>query len=271
MAVIEPAGLPAVRLAPLLKARRLDPLADEDICALHAPIDDPARPTPRSPHCSTPSAHPLRRHTHSTAILAWSIRKVPSCSAASLRRDAGFVPYIEPGFDLAEAAADVFQADPSVDGLILDKHGIFTFGDVRASAYDRIIAARHRGRASVAAHAHKTPVSVWPCPPAWRPRSDLAAFARRVAVPRGEGCFDRMINVSAAPMQRSPSSTAPISPTAGAAAYRRRTCRTGQDRASVLPPPDADHLGHYTVTRCRRGIGSSMVRLTSSSASLSSK
>ena len=41
----------------------------------------------------------------------------------------GFVPYIMPGFDLAKAAAEVFEQDTSVEGLILDKHGIFTFGD----------------------------------------------------------------------------------------------------------------------------------------------
>jgi rhamnose utilization protein RhaD (predicted bifunctional aldolase and dehydrogenase) len=35
----------------------------------------------------------------------------------------GFVPYVMPGFALAKAAADVFDRDPSVEGLILDKHG----------------------------------------------------------------------------------------------------------------------------------------------------
>ncbi|TGV62250.1 class II aldolase, partial [Mesorhizobium sp. M00.F.Ca.ET.158.01.1.1] len=51
----------------------------------------------------------------------------------------GYVPYIMPGFDLAKAAADVFDADPTVEGLILDKHGIFTFGDDARQAYDRMI------------------------------------------------------------------------------------------------------------------------------------
>src|SRR4029453_6711978 len=46
MAVIEPAGLPAVKLAPLLKARKLNKLSDEDMVALqrahlihHSPPD----------------------------------------------------------------------------------------------------------------------------------------------------------------------------------------------------------------------------------------
>ena len=44
-------------------------------------------------------------------------------------RKMGFVPYIMPGFALAKAAAEVFEQDPTVEGLILDKHGIFTFGE----------------------------------------------------------------------------------------------------------------------------------------------
>ena len=42
------------------------------------------------------------------------------------------VPYIMPGFALAKAAAEVFDANPDVEGLILLKHGIFTFGATRA-------------------------------------------------------------------------------------------------------------------------------------------
>ena len=46
----------------------------------------------------------------------------------------GFVPYLMPGFGLAKKAAEVFEQNPQVEGLILDKHGIFTFGDdARAS------------------------------------------------------------------------------------------------------------------------------------------
>jgi rhamnose utilization protein RhaD (predicted bifunctional aldolase and dehydrogenase) len=40
----------------------------------------------------------------------------------------GIVPYIMPGFDLALKAAQVYEQDPSVKGLLLLKHGLFTFG-----------------------------------------------------------------------------------------------------------------------------------------------
>ena len=52
----------------------------------------------------------------------------------------GYVPYIMPGFGLAKAAAEVFDADPSVEGLVLVKHGIFSFGADAREAYERMIA-----------------------------------------------------------------------------------------------------------------------------------
>ena len=51
----------------------------------------------------------------------------------------GIVPYIMPGFGLAKAAAEVFEQKPDVEGLILHKHGIFTFGETAREAYERMI------------------------------------------------------------------------------------------------------------------------------------
>ncbi len=51
----------------------------------------------------------------------------------------GIVPYIAPGFGLAKAAAEVFEQKPDVEGLILHKHGIFTFGETAREAYERMI------------------------------------------------------------------------------------------------------------------------------------
>jgi NAD(P)-dependent dehydrogenase (short-subunit alcohol dehydrogenase family) len=45
-----------------------------------------------------------------------------------------------PGFGLAKAAAEVFDADPAVEGLVLVKHGIFSFGADARQAYERMIA-----------------------------------------------------------------------------------------------------------------------------------
>ena len=39
-----------------------------------------------------------------------------------------YVPYTIPGFALAKSVADVFDANPKVEGLVLLQHGIFTVG-----------------------------------------------------------------------------------------------------------------------------------------------
>jgi len=50
------------------------------------------------------------------------------------------VPYVMPGFGLAKTAADIYEAKPEVEGLILNKHGIFTFGASARESYERMIA-----------------------------------------------------------------------------------------------------------------------------------
>ena len=72
----------------------------------------------------------------------------------------GIVPYIMPGFLLAKKAAEIYEADPAVEGLVLLKHGVFSFGDTAREAYERMIAIvtlaeerLRRGRKSVFAAA----------------------------------------------------------------------------------------------------------------------
>ena len=146
-----------------------------------ANLIDPARPTPRSRRCCTPFCR-----TNSSTIpirppsWRWSIRRgSEALSREVFGKTMGFVPYIKPGFDLAKAAAEVFEADPSVDGLILDKHGIFTFGDSAQEAYDRMIAPCHRGRGLHRRAWPRRPVRPAAAADARQPRRDRADVARR--------------------------------------------------------------------------------------------
>jgi rhamnose utilization protein RhaD (predicted bifunctional aldolase and dehydrogenase)/NAD(P)-dependent dehydrogenase (short-subunit alcohol dehydrogenase family) len=52
----------------------------------------------------------------------------------------GIVPYIMPGFLLARKAAEIFEAGPKVEGLVLLKHGVFSFGGDARQSYERMIA-----------------------------------------------------------------------------------------------------------------------------------
>src|SRR4030081_713441 len=80
MGSIEPAGLPAVRLAPLLKLRAREQLSDEEMVRLQrANLIDPAAPNPSVEallHAFLP--HKFIDHTHSTAVLA--LADQPDCA-----------------------------------------------------------------------------------------------------------------------------------------------------------------------------------------------
>jgi rhamnose utilization protein RhaD (predicted bifunctional aldolase and dehydrogenase)/NAD(P)-dependent dehydrogenase (short-subunit alcohol dehydrogenase family) len=143
MAAIEPAGLPAVRLDRLRKLRSRDALGDEEMARIHREnLLDPTAPNPSVEillHAFLP--HKFIDHTHANAVL--SLVDQPDGEAICAQLYAGrasTVPYIMPGFALAKAAAEVHDAKPGVEGLILHKHGIFTFGESARDAYERMIA-----------------------------------------------------------------------------------------------------------------------------------
>src|ERR1700752_876258 len=144
MAAIEPAGLPAVRLAPLRKLRQRETLEDEEMVRVQrANLIDPGAPNPSVEtllHAFLP--HKYVDHTHSTAVLSLTDQPDGAERCADLYQGRlGLVPYIMPGFLLAKKAVEVFEADPAVEGLVLLKHGIFTFGDTAQEAYERMIDA----------------------------------------------------------------------------------------------------------------------------------
>jgi rhamnose utilization protein RhaD (predicted bifunctional aldolase and dehydrogenase)/NAD(P)-dependent dehydrogenase (short-subunit alcohol dehydrogenase family) len=142
MAAIEPAGLPAVRLERLRKLRARPSLSDEDMVRIQREnLLDPMAPNPSVEtllHAFLP--HKFVDHTHSTAVLSL----IDQPAAAALCAETydgrmGLVPYVMPGFALAKLAAEIYESAPAVEGLILHKHGIFTFGETAREAYERMI------------------------------------------------------------------------------------------------------------------------------------
>ena len=154
MGTIEPAGLPAVKLgAPAQAARAASELSDEDMVNVQRlNLLDAGAPNPSVEtllHAFLP--HTFVDHTHAAAVLSL----VDQPDGEALAREVwdgamGFVPYVIPGFKLAKLAADVFEAKPDVEGLILAKHGIFTFGATAREAYERMIAHVSRAEARLA-------------------------------------------------------------------------------------------------------------------------
>jgi rhamnose utilization protein RhaD (predicted bifunctional aldolase and dehydrogenase)/NAD(P)-dependent dehydrogenase (short-subunit alcohol dehydrogenase family) len=142
MGAIEPAGLPAVRLAPLRKLRVLEALSDADMVNYQRiNLLDASAPNPSVEtllHAFLP--HKYIDHVHSTAVLSL----IDQPDGADMARAvyggrAAIVPYVMPGFALAKAVADVFDKNPKAEGLILLGHGIFAMGDSARQAYERMI------------------------------------------------------------------------------------------------------------------------------------
>src|SRR5829696_7591037 len=166
---IEPPGLPAVRLAPLRKLRLRNALTDEDMVKIQrANLLDPGAPNPSVEtllHAFLP--HKFIDHTHAAAVLSLADQSDAAERVADLYGPrVGVVPYIMPGFLLAKAAAEAYEAAPEVEGLVLLKHGVFSFGESAREAYERMIAIVSlaeerlaRGRKSVFAAA-KLPQAV---------------------------------------------------------------------------------------------------------------
>jgi rhamnose utilization protein RhaD (predicted bifunctional aldolase and dehydrogenase)/NAD(P)-dependent dehydrogenase (short-subunit alcohol dehydrogenase family) len=142
LASIEPEGLPALRLAPLKRLRQRERLTDEEMVRIQrANLIDPAAPNPSVEtllHAFLP--HKYIDHTHASAVLSLADqRDGAECCGDLYGRRLGLVPYVMPGFLLAKKAAEIFEADPAVEGLILLKHGLFTFGEEAREAYERTI------------------------------------------------------------------------------------------------------------------------------------
>jgi rhamnose utilization protein RhaD (predicted bifunctional aldolase and dehydrogenase)/NAD(P)-dependent dehydrogenase (short-subunit alcohol dehydrogenase family) len=142
LAVIEPDGHPAVRRAPLDRLRALAMLSDEDMVNVQRQnLLDTNAPNPSVEtllHAYLP--HKFIDHTHS--VTSTAIACLPDAEEVCRRifgRRVGFVPYIMPGFQLAKAAAAVFERDPAVEGLLLAKHGIFTMAETARDAYELMI------------------------------------------------------------------------------------------------------------------------------------
>jgi rhamnose utilization protein RhaD (predicted bifunctional aldolase and dehydrogenase)/NAD(P)-dependent dehydrogenase (short-subunit alcohol dehydrogenase family) len=142
MGDIEPPGLPAVKLAPLRRLLALEALSDEDMVNYQRiNLLDSTAPNPSVEtllHAFLP--HKFVDHTHSTAVLALTDQpEGEKIARETFGTRLAYVPYTIPGFALAKSVADIYQGNPEVQGLILLRHGIFTFAEDARSAYELMI------------------------------------------------------------------------------------------------------------------------------------
>ncbi|HEX9841441.1 MAG TPA: bifunctional aldolase/short-chain dehydrogenase [bacterium] len=156
LATIEPPGFPAVRLEPLRALRRVRGLSDEGMVnALRTNLLDASAPNPSVEallHAFLP--HRFVDHTHADAILALVDQPDPEARCRQVFGDKlAVLDFVFPGFPLAGIAMEAYERDPAVEGIVLVKHGLFTFGETARESYARMIAHVQAAEDALAAAA----------------------------------------------------------------------------------------------------------------------
>jgi len=142
MADIEPAGLPAVKLNPLLSMKTKKYLSDEDMVSFQKKnlinIKSPNPSVETFLHAFLPFK--FVDHTHADAVLNVTNRPggLNFCKKV-FGNKVSVVPYVMPGFMLAKKINEIYSKNPNINCLILMNHGIFTFADDAKEAYNLMI------------------------------------------------------------------------------------------------------------------------------------
>ena len=142
MAEIEPEGLPAVKLQPLLTLKNKKHLSDEDMVAYQKRnLIDIKSPNP-SVETFLHAFLPFKfvDHTHSDAIMNVTNRTEGFQLCKKIFDEkVRIVSYVMPGFGLAKKIDEIYSKNPKINCLILMNHGIFTFADSAKEAYNLMI------------------------------------------------------------------------------------------------------------------------------------
>lgn len=142
---IEEAGFSPVRLSHLLRLAQLEALSDPEM--VNELVTHTTRASAPAPsvetilHAILP--HRYVDHTHADAVLSVTNTAEGEARIREIYGDRVVViPYVMPGFDLAQLCAQRFPAEagPNTIGMVLMNHGVFSFGATARESYERMIA-----------------------------------------------------------------------------------------------------------------------------------
>jgi len=194
MATIDAEGFPALRLEPLRELASLDALSDADmVSALKGAMLEATQPMASVEtlvHAFLP--HKFIHHTHANAVLALTNQ---SDGEAVCRQVFGHrvavASYAMSGFALAKS---VLKADGSEEGILVPRHGLFTFGDTAKEAYERMINLVTLAEEHLVA-AGSRPFKASPIPAKMALLNDVAPILRGLAALPGsaQGSFERFV------------------------------------------------------------------------------
>ncbi|MDB6120478.1 MAG: Short-chain dehydrogenase/reductase [Verrucomicrobiaceae bacterium] len=197
LATIEREGFSPVRMSALLKMAELPTMSDTDmVLQQRAAMINPNAPA-ASIEAILHAILPFKfvDHSHANAIAALT------CNAdgeARVKEVFGsrviVVPYVMPGFILAKAVYDLIKGRDlraeGIDGMVLLKHGLFTFADDAKTSYELHIELVTKAEEHLAKKAGTAAATL-------QPKEDLLAFAslrKAVSTKRGVPQIARLLN-----------------------------------------------------------------------------
>jgi rhamnulose-1-phosphate aldolase/alcohol dehydrogenase len=138
LATITPMGFASLRLDEILPLHERDAMDDGsmvDYLRRSLLVPDQPRPSIETLlHAFIPAAHV--DHTHPDAIIA--LTSSPDgrrLSEETFGEEMVWLDYQRPGFDMSKRIADLLAVNPSARAVLLEKHGLVTWGDTAHASY----------------------------------------------------------------------------------------------------------------------------------------
>jgi len=142
LATIRREGFTGIRMEDLLAAKNISEMSDQEMVDyMKKSMVDPSEPSP-SVETFLHAFLPFKfvDHSHADSILAITNRNVSQDEIRSIFGKVIVIPYFPPGFKLARSVLERLDSlGPDTEGIILEKHGLFTFGDSAKESYERHI------------------------------------------------------------------------------------------------------------------------------------
>jgi rhamnulose-1-phosphate aldolase/alcohol dehydrogenase len=153
LASITAAGFAALRLDEILPLRDRDEMDDAAMvsyllrCALGP--DQPRPSIETLLHAFVPAPHV--DHTHPDAVIA--LTSAPGgrqLGEATFGAEAVWLDYERPGFAMSKRIADLLGANPNARAVLLDRHGLVTWGETSRLAYEHTLEFVSRAAEAIA-------------------------------------------------------------------------------------------------------------------------
>nr|WP_315254615.1 bifunctional rhamnulose-1-phosphate aldolase/short-chain dehydrogenase [uncultured Duganella sp.] len=138
---------------------------------------------PRAASIDTP-LHAYIAHKHVDHMHPDSVIAIAACAgslaltAKIFEGELGWLPWQRPGYDLGLKLEALSQSQPDLKGIILEGHGLFTWGDTARSCYETTLAIIKRAEEWLAANVRQPVFGGQASTPL--PAAERAAFAARL-------------------------------------------------------------------------------------------